>query len=72
MTTVGNNIRNLRERKGLTQYELAERAGVTQSHISLCENGAKMPSVKLCQRLAAVFDCPLSSVLDTSNERRAV
>ena len=39
--TIGRNIRSLRERYGLTQCELAERAGVTQVYISYCENGRK-------------------------------
>ena len=69
--TIGSNIRSLRERKGLTQCELAERAGVTQVYISYCENGRKEPSMQLCRKLASVFGCPISAIVDTE-ERRAV
>lgn len=69
--TIGSNIRSLRERKGLTQCELAERVGVTQVFISCCENGRKEPSLQFCKKLAAVFGCPISAIVDTE-ERRAV
>ncbi len=36
--SLGSRVRKLRDRKGLTQRELAELAGVRQSHISLIEN----------------------------------
>ena len=68
--TIGRNIRSLRERYGLTQCELAERAGVTQVYISYCENGRKEPSLKFCRKLAAVFGCPVSDIVD-SEERSA-
>lgn len=68
--TIGRNIRSLRERYGLTQCELAERAGVTQVYISYCENGRKEPSLKFCRKLAAVFGCPVSDIVD-SDERGA-
>lgn len=70
--TIGSNIRSLRERKGLTQCELAERVGVTQVFISCCENGRKEPSLQFCKKLAAVFGCPISAIVDTDEERRAV
>lgn len=68
--TIGRNIRSLRERYGLTQCELAERAGVTQVYISYCENGRKEPSLRFCRKLAAVFGCPVSDIVD-SEERSA-
>lgn len=69
--TIGSNIRKMREHKGLTQCELAERLGVTQVYISRCENGRKEPSLQFCRKLSAVFGCPISAIVDTE-ERRAV
>ena len=41
-----------RKQSGLTQKELAERTGITQSDISRLENGSANPSLKTLQRLA--------------------
>ncbi|HKW17573.1 MAG TPA: helix-turn-helix transcriptional regulator [Terriglobales bacterium] len=35
----GNRIKNLREKRELTQEEFAARAGYTRSYVSLVENG---------------------------------
>ncbi|WP_420369674.1 helix-turn-helix domain-containing protein [Curtobacterium sp. L1-20] len=44
-------IRHARTRAGLTQVQLAGRAGVTQSVISTYENGRREPSLAALQRL---------------------
>lgn len=51
-------IRDARLRAGLTQVQLAVRAGVTQSVISTYENGRREPSLAALQRLvrAAGFE----------------
>ena len=51
-------IREARKRAGLTQAELARRAGVPQSTIGRIECGARAPSTALAERLirAAGFE----------------
>ncbi len=44
-------VREARRRAGLTQRELAERAGTTQSAIARLENGRTNPSFDLVLRL---------------------
>lgn len=44
-------LRHLRERAGLTQAELARRAGVTTSVLSAYENGRREPRVDVFFRL---------------------
>jgi transcriptional regulator with XRE-family HTH domain len=44
-------IREARRRAGLTQAELATRAGVPQSTIGRIESGARVPSTALAERL---------------------
>ncbi len=50
---VGATLRAARERAGLTQGGLAERAGTSQATISAYESGAKQPSVATFSRLLA-------------------
>jgi transcriptional regulator with XRE-family HTH domain len=41
----------LRQRKGLSQEELAHQAGIDRAHVSKLENGVKMPSWEIVTRL---------------------
>jgi transcriptional regulator with XRE-family HTH domain len=54
----GDLLRLARVKAGLTQHELAERAGVAQSLISAYENGRRQPTMPTLMRLleAAGFD----------------
>lgn len=45
-----------RVRAGLTQAQLAERMGTTQSAVARIEGGSRMPSVKTILRYAAATD----------------
>jgi predicted nucleotidyltransferase/DNA-binding XRE family transcriptional regulator len=60
-TTSGALLRTARERAGLTQTELAGRAGVTQSVISAYESGHRQPALPTLAALvdAAGFDLDL-------------
>jgi transcriptional regulator with XRE-family HTH domain len=44
---------NARKEEGLTQKELSDRSGITQSDISKLERGNANPSLRTLQRLAA-------------------
>lgn len=64
MTNIARNIRSLRERRDLSQKELSEKSGVSTGYICMCEKGDRIPSVKLCIKLAKALDCRLSDILD--------
>jgi DNA-binding XRE family transcriptional regulator len=49
---VGDNVRDLRERRGLTQDELARKSGLPQSHISRLEHGKHTSTSETIRRLA--------------------
>ena len=70
-----NSVRDLRERCGLTQRELAERAGTSQPTISAYESGSKSPNFRTLERLARCVG--LQAVVDfvpplTREERRSL
>ena len=48
---IGARLRAVRERAGLSQRELAKRAGVTNSTISLIESNGTNPSVGALKRI---------------------
>ena len=51
-------LRHAREAKGLTQADLAQRAGLTQVHISNVETGKTMPSKKTQDKIARALNDP--------------
>ena len=56
---VGDRIRAIRERKQLSQVELAVRAGLVRSYISSVENGHIVPTVEILEKIACVLEVPL-------------
>jgi transcriptional regulator with XRE-family HTH domain len=55
----GARLRWWRERRGLSQLDLAVAAETTQRHVSFLESGRAAPSREMILRLAAVLDLPL-------------
>jgi putative transcriptional regulator len=52
----------LRARDGLTQADLAKKAGVRRETISFVENGEYNPSLLLAVRIARTFGEPVEEV----------
>ncbi len=52
---IGKRIRELRERAGMTQQQLAEAVAVTSVHLSNVETGNALPGVEVVIRLADYF-----------------
>lgn len=49
--SIAENIRELREQRGMTQEELAELAGISQSHLSKIEAGSRSIGMKTYTRI---------------------
>ncbi len=62
------------ERKtiGITQLDLAIRAGMQRSYISDVEQGARNLSVKNLCRIASALDLQLSEIVDRAEDKTAV
>ena len=63
LRTVGQRIRQKRERKGWTVKELARRAEFPHSKISKIENGQQSPSLSDIEDLAKAFDLPFMTLM---------
>ena len=58
-------IRQLREDADFTQEELAKRARITRSHLSLLEAGHRTnPSLDVLKRLACALHVPVAELLE--------
>jgi len=55
-------IRELREGRGWTQFQLAVKAEVTPSTISNWERGATEPKVGQLRKLARLFEVPMDLI----------
>ncbi len=62
---VSSVIQKTRQRAGLTQADLAQRVGTTQSAISRLENGRVRPSLETIERLAKACGATLELRLRT-------
>ena len=61
---LGEIVRELREAKGLTQAQLAERAQIALSYVTVIEAGQQgKPSPQIIQRLARALDVPVKRLL---------
>ncbi len=59
----GTMIRTLREKKGMTQAELAEKLYVSDKAVSKWENGKGYPDVSLLESIAEVFGISVTELL---------
>ena len=59
-----NNLKKLRESKGLSQEKLGDNLGVSRQTINSIENGKFDPSVTLAIKLTKFFDEPIDSIFE--------
>ena len=69
--SISINIKNLRERHGLTQKEFAEIANVSDKAVSTWENGTKIPRMGALQLLADHFGILKSDLIEIPNSTAA-
>jgi len=62
------NIKMLRERRGWSQYQLAEKMGVTQTSISQYESGETTPRMPKIEKLASLFGVTVPELLTEIND----
>lgn len=61
---VGNFIRELRKKNGLTQKVFGEKYGVTYQAVSKWERGINIPDISLLREISKDFDVSLEDILD--------
>lgn len=63
MTNIGKNIKLARQRKGLTQDELAEKLFVTRQTVSNYELGRTQPDVEMLLAIANALDTDIETLI---------
>lgn len=66
----GNELRKARERAGLTQEELAFRAKVHRTYISLLERDKKSPTLNMIFRLCDTLEVSPSALVGRIERKR--
>ena len=75
LVAFGATIKSLRLKKGLSQRELAKRAGLDVTYISGIERGCRNASLKSLERVAKGLGCPISKTfkdLDTIDLKKCL
>ena len=65
---INEKIRTIREIKGLTQEEVAEKIGISSSVYGDIERGENDPKLSKLQKIAKAFDIELSELVDLSDK----
>lgn len=58
-----NNIRIMRALRNLTQWQLAQATGLSQSTLSQVENGLVVPKYKALEKIAEALGTPVENLL---------
>ena len=72
MNIVSNSIKKLREEKGMTQDELAEKLNVTRQAVSNWETGKTQPDIETLTRLAEIFDVSVERLIYGSERKERI
>ncbi len=59
---IGYAIKSIRRQLGITQYDLADKCGISQTSLSQIENGIKRPSNRTIKKVCEVLDVPESVI----------
>lgn len=67
MNILGKRIKSERERKGLSQIELAKLLNISNTTLSQYETGQRIPSDEIKIKLAEIFNCSVDYLLGLTN-----
>ena len=68
---VGENVRKVRLKRGLTQERFAEKSGFSQQYLSSLENGQRNPSIVTIYELATALGVSHLELLKPTKKRKS-
>ena len=63
--SIGQNIKNARKSKGLSQKQLGKLLGVSQAAIGQFENEKSTPKIETIKKIATALDVPVSELVSS-------
>ena len=69
ISDLGKIIKDYRKEKGYTQFEMAEKIGVSEFYISALETGSRKPGRETLIKLSNEMDMPIEKLLELKTER---
>jgi transcriptional regulator with XRE-family HTH domain len=69
---IGRRMREIREQRGYSQRDLANRAGLSTNAISRIERGENSPTVSSLHQLATALDVPIVSFFENGEQLATV
>src|ERR1700761_5386352 len=63
LTAMGERVRLLRARRGMTRKTLATETGLSERHLANLESGVGNASVLVLRQIAATLNCSLAEVI---------
>ncbi|CAM4115916.1 helix-turn-helix domain-containing protein [Paenibacillus alkaliterrae] len=61
---IGENIRQLRKKRGLSQEQLALRADINASYMGQVERGEKNPTIDVLSKIALALQLPIGQIVN--------
>ncbi len=61
------NIKNLRTKAGMTQWELADKLGISASAVGMYEQGRREPDSKILLKLSRIFSVSVDEIIGGEN-----
>ena len=61
---LGRNVRKLREARGWSQEDYADRAGIHRTYVSDIERGRRNPTITVVEKLAAPLEVTAGQLID--------
>ncbi|RDU98137.1 helix-turn-helix transcriptional regulator [Trinickia dinghuensis] len=63
IAAMGERVRLLRARRGMTRKALAGETGLSERHLANLESGMGNPSVQVLRQIASTLNCPLAEII---------
>ena len=58
------NLKTLRQKRKMTQQDIANKLGITQATYNGYEKGKHQPSIDMLKKIAEIFDTSIDIIVD--------